>query len=110
MEEIKENTNVIDKRTFVKAKLNNFILFIKNTFGQNNILLREFGELTDLDKHGCEPFLKNLIQLANFFGLPIVSEINKKKVEQFLQVRGLLAKEADIVKMLRYLDMFLQVI
>lgn len=106
--------NQIDKKTFVKEKLNNFILFCEKIFGKNNVLIREFGGYADLDKNGIEPFLKAIIQLAQLFELPADShdkrERNISKVRGFLDIKKLRAKEEDIIKVLRYLEMFLRVI
>lgn len=106
--------NQIDKKTFVKQKLDNFILFIEKIFGKNNILLREFGGYADIDHNGPEPFLKSIIQLAQLFELPADNpekvERNMTKIRTFLLTRNLRAKDEDILKILRYLDMFLRVI
>lgn len=104
----------VDKKTFIKEKLNNFILFIKKTFGENNILLAEFGQLIDFDKNGFEPFLNSLLQLVGLFKLPqSTDEIKKEninKVREYLYSKNLKATDEDITKMLRYFEMFTVVI
>ena len=99
----------IDRKTFLKEKLNNFILFIENTFGKNNILLREFSSYIDIDK-SIEPFLKGILQLCNFLDLPMDNEDKKNKnmlkLNTFLEYKGLSTSEENKFKMLRYFELF----
>lgn len=103
----------IEKRIYIKEKLNNFILFITETFGKDNILLREFGDAINIDKNGFEPMIKGLLQISQFMALPMDSEEKKKanmlKMEAFLDFKKLKANNEQMLKLLRYLDLFYKV-
>lgn len=103
----------IEKRIYIKEKLNNFILFIQETFGEDNILLREFGTAIEIDKVGFEPMIKGLLKISEFMTLPVSSEIikneNMEKIKLFLDFKGLKASEENMYKLLRYLDLFYKV-
>lgn len=100
----------ISRKDFIKEKLTNFILFIKKTFGENNILLNEFAEYIDIDKRGYEPLLMGLLQICNFLYLPMDNteklEKNIERLNIFLKARCLDCGQEEKVKMLRYFDLF----
>lgn len=103
----------IDRKTFIKIKLNNFIIFIEQTFGKNNILLREFADYLDLEKRGVEPFLKGLLEICNYLLLPMDNDEKKNtnlaRLGMFLENKKLICAEEDKIKMLRYFDMFYKI-
>lgn len=103
---------LIDKKTFIKEKLNNFILFAQKTFGPNNVA--EFLPFADIDKNGPEFFLKGIVQLAGLFEMPMDTSEKKAnniaKVRQYLAMKNLATSEENMFKMLRYLEMFLIII
>lgn len=107
-------TKIIDKRTFVIDKLKNFILYVEEIFGKNNVLIKEFGDYVNIERYGPEPFLKGIVQLASIFYLPANTiekeQMNTAKVSGFLKSKGLFATTEHIKKLLRYLDMFLRII
>lgn len=98
----------MNRKVFLKEKLDNFILFIKKTFGENNILLAEFGHFLDINQ--TEQFLKGILELCNFLSMPMDNEDKKNKNMQkltlFLEYKGLSAGEEDKFKMLRYFELF----
>jgi hypothetical protein len=104
----------INKSSFIKSKIRNLILYIEETFGKNNILLREFGPYIDIDKQGFEVFLQAIVQLAKIFHLPADTEEKKAKnleiMRNYLASKNLRAKDESLIKLLRYLEMFLEII
>ena len=100
----------IDRQTFLKEKIGNFILHIKKVFGDNNILLREFADYLDIDKRGFDPFFKGLLEICQLLELPMNDENKKKnnmgKLALFLEMKGLKCAEPDLYKTLRYFELF----
>ncbi len=100
----------IDRKSFLKEKLNNFILFIKKTFGDQNTLLREFSQYVDIEKHGFDPFLKGLLTICEYLELPMDTEQKKannmSKLNTYLAMKDLKCSDDDNFKMLRYFELF----
>ena len=103
----------IEKRKYIKEKLNNFILFIQQTFGKDNILLKEFGDAINIDKVGFEPMIKGLLKISEFMKLPMDTEEKKKEnmglLLLFLDFKQLKTTDENMFKLLRYLDLFYKV-
>lgn len=103
----------IEKRIYIKEKLNNFILFASETFGKDNILMKEFGDAANIDKNGFEPMIRGLLEISKFIDLPMDTEEKKKanmiKIGAFLDFKKLTANDEQKLKMLRYLDLFYKV-
>ena len=103
----------IEKKTYIKEKLNNFILFVNETFGKDNILLKEFGSAVDIEKNGFEPMIRGLLQISQLMALPMDTEEKKKenmiKLRTFLNFKELKARDDQMLKLLRYLDLFYKV-
>jgi hypothetical protein len=105
------NAQNVTKIEYTREKLKNFILFITEIFGQNNILLQEFGNYAELQ---VEDFLKIIISLASYFEFPQNTQDKKQrnieKIQLFLAKRELKTSHENMEKMLRYLDMFLRIL
>ncbi len=99
----------IDKKTFVKEKLKNFILHVKKTFGEKNILLQEYAKFIDVE-NGFEPFINALLQIGKLLYIPMDDEKKKQdnmeRITAFFKFKGLEANEEDTFKFLRYIEMF----
>lgn len=100
----------MERRAFLKEKITNFVSFIKETFGPENILIKEFGEMVDVDKNGYEPFLKGLLTICEYLQLPMETEEQKKnnmgRLDLYLAWKGLSCDFAAKEKLLRYFDLF----
>jgi len=98
----------IDRKTFIKEKLNNFILFIKETFGPNNILLTEYKDYLNLDSY--DPFLKGLLTICEYLELPMDTPEKKQnninKISVYLNMKNLTTDDERKYKMLRYFELF----
>lgn len=102
----------IDRKTFIKEKLKNFILFIKQTFGENNILLQEFKDHIDIDK-SFDPFLHGLLTICEYLELPMDTDEKKsrnmEKLKYYLSLKNLSTSSEKMNTMLRYFELFYKV-
>lgn len=103
----------IEKRIYIKEKLNNFISFIQETFGKDNILIKEFGDAVNIDKVGFEPMIKGLLKISSLIALPMDNEQKKNDnmelIKLFLDFKELQTTRENMYKLLRYLDLFYKV-
>jgi hypothetical protein len=89
------------KEKFLREKIKNFIIFIKEEIGEENNIYREFSKYqTDL-----KIFLQAIVKISSL-------KIDKEMVLEYLKMNDIkiTLKESSFNKLMRYLQMFIQVV
>lgn len=89
------------KEAFLKEKISNFIIFIKEEIGTQNNIFREFVKY----QSDMKSFLQTIVQLSSL-------KIDKETVSKYLEMNNvkITLKESSFNKLIRYLTMFIQVV
>ncbi len=91
----------MNKEVFLKQKISNFIILIREKIGENNTIYNEFVNYQN-DLNG---FLRDIIQISKL-------EINEELIIKYMSLKGVSKKldKADIEKIRRYFEMFVKVV
>jgi hypothetical protein len=91
----------MNKETFLKQKINNFSIFIKEKIGEENKIYKEFLNY----QNDLAAFLRDIIQLSKV-------PINEDLVKNYMEIKGVDKKlsKADMEKIKRYFEMFVKII
>lgn len=89
------------KQEFLKQKINNFIIFIRQEIGTENKIYTDFLKY----QNDMKLFLQAIVQISNL-------KIDKAMVLKYLEMNDVKVelKESSFNQLMRYLNMFISVV
>lgn len=89
------------KQEFLKQKINNFIIFIRQEIGTENKIYTDFLKY----QNDMKLFLQAIVQISNL-------KIDKEMVLKYLEMNDVKVelKESSFNQLMRYLNMFISVV